>query len=211
MKLSAIRKLCVKTRTIILFDGPDATQWICNGYAAWPVDGVRLDGDGLPALFDLTEKQRRDFIIKQADAPDGRWSLVRVDGEEPLDELGAIWWEDALYLALRSSRGVMLVPAELFKPVRVKDGEIGYFARWRDGRPMVAAYGDLLCAALAAPVSNETADMIMAVARRVVTSAAFSWPDPERDAAEAEAAAERIIGQMGIDDIEDGDGEEDGA
>lgn len=201
----------MKTRSIHLFDAADGSQWLYNGYGAWPVEGIYLDEDGLPALFNLTEKQRRDFIIKQAPVPDARWSTVRMDGEEPLVELGVIWWEDALYIALDSSRGVMLVPAELFRPVRVKDGEIGYFARWRDGRPMVAAYGDLLCAALAAPVSNETADMIMAVARRVVTSAAFSWPDPERDAAEAEAAAERIIGQMGIDDIEDGDGEEDGA
>jgi hypothetical protein len=209
MNLNAIRKLCLKTKSIHLFDEEGGGQWLCNGYGAWPVEGIYLDEDGLPALFNLTEKQRRDFIVKQAPVPDARWSLVRVDGEEPLDELGVIWWEDALYIALDSSRGVMLVPAELVKPVYVaKDDEIGWFARWKDGRPLIAAYGDMLVSALMAPVDNVTAASILAAPARIIHRAAFSWPDPEKDAAEAEAEAERIAGQMGIEDVKD---EESGA
>ena len=193
MRLAAIRKLCVKTRTIILFDGPDATQWICNGYAAWPVDGVRLDGDGLPALFDLTEKQRRDFIINHADQFDERWSLTRVPGEEPLTELGTIWWADALYTALLSDAGVMLVPAEWFRPARPKDGDLEYYARWKDGRPLVAAYGDLLCAGLAIPVSDQDADAILAAARAITRPTPFRWPKD---------VPEELAEQIGLEEVE---------
>lgn len=207
MNLNAIRKLCLRTKRITLFDA-GAEQWLCNGNGAWLVEGVRLEESGLAALLDLTEKQREEFQIKEWEAPDERWSSVAVEGEEPLTELGTIWYDGRLYSALRSARGTLFVPVDLIKPVRLDEDYQRFFARWSpSGTPLVAVYGDLLCQGLAVPADNVTAGMILAAAGRILHETAYSWPDPDRDAADAEAAAEEMLKQMKIDDIE---GEDDG-
>ena len=208
MRLTQIRKLCLKTRTIVLFDGADGTQWLCNGFAAWPVDGLRLTEAALPVLFNLSDKQMRDMNIRQADQFDARWSLTRVIDEEVLTELGTVWWADALYTALRSEAGVMLVLADWFKPSQPKDGELEYYARWKDGRPLIAVYGDLLCAGLATPVSDAEADMILAAPRTIARATPFRWPSEEK--AGADAAADAIAGQMGLEDVAGAEGETEG-
>ena len=117
-----------------------------------------------------------------------------------------MWFEGALHIALSSDAGTLYVSAENLKPVREEYRR--YFRRWRDGRPLVAVYDDLLaCKALVMPAGSGLADALRVKAAKM-TAPVFHWPDPEEEAAEAEAAAEALVGQMDIDDLKGEEGDD---
>lgn len=66
---------------------------------------------------------------------------------------------------------------------------------------MVAVYEDLFCAALMMPLDNRSSGEMRDIARRLCV-ANYEWPDPERDAADAEAQAEALLRRMDEDDGE---------
>lgn len=154
MKIQAIKKLCVDAGSVILFDMDDGQQWIGNGMAFWSTDGITLNEDMIPVLFDLNAKQRSEISIRRQDAPDmERYGMVPMQGEEMMDDLGLVWACGSFYRALRSKRrGLLFVDTALLKPVESKEGIQFYVARYSErGTPIIAAYGDMLVSALVAP------------------------------------------------------------
>ena len=208
MNIGAIRKECLGAKRFLLLEDQTGGQWISSGRAAYRVEGIHLDAGAIPALFNLTDKQAGKCTILSRTADDWRYDgTVDPEREEPLDDLGAIWWGGMLFIALRGALGLMYVAADALKPVKADDGYRQYFARWEDGAPLIAVYGDLFCAALVEPCSTEGARTISAAAMTIAREELFQWPDPEQEAADAEAAAEAALKQIGIDDMED-DGSE---
>lgn len=164
-----------------------AGQWISDNISAWPVEGIRLDVDGLKALFNLTKKQETKIQMREAVVADPRYARYMMEDEEQSDELGAMMIGGELFLALKSARGNLFIPYSSVK--HIKDENRFYGVRWGYGRPLVAAYNGLTCAALVLPLSNDWGDLLQHRAERMAAPR-FVWPD---EADEAEAAAEAML------------------
>jgi hypothetical protein len=72
MKLTAIKKLCVDKRTFVIINTPEGRQWLTDGSNVYPVEGVRIHSDSIPALFDLTKKQADSMQIREVNMIDHR-------------------------------------------------------------------------------------------------------------------------------------------
>lgn len=195
MNLSAIKALCYGGKRATIYGAPGGSQWISNGFGAWPVEGIRLeDADALMELWNLSDKARAKAIIMWEGTSDRRFTQAPFEGEEEMKELGgATFGDDSLFIALQSSRGVLWIDANLLKPLRSDYRQ--YYARWEQDRPLVAVYEDLAaCKALILPTGNTVADLLQAAAGKMQTNH-FHWRDAEDEAAEAERAAEAMFRQ----------------
>jgi len=203
MNINAIKRNCKATSRAIILDSMADGQWITNGTTAWLVEGLRMTVEAVEALFNLTNKQKNDMAIVEKPTTDPRFSYVPFDGEEETEEAGAVVYQDAIYIALPSRGGMLFIPYEPIK--HIKDRYRHYAVRWMRGRPMVAVYEDMFCAALVMPLDNRSAGEMREIARKLA-GPTYEWPDPERDAADAEAEAEAMLARM-IGEDEEGDGD----
>ena len=194
MNLGAIKRCCMARRVAIVMNAENGEQWISDGSNAWPVDGLRVDAGAVVSLFNLTIKQQDKTIIREMDTDDPRFTIYETPGEEMAREIGLMEYMDSLLLGLESSRGVLWIPYDAIRHIK-EDGR-WYGVRWRDGRAMVAVYGDMFAAALVLPVMNHAAEYMQAKAARMA-AAPYKWPDEKAAAAEAEAAAEAMLKEMG--------------
>ena len=192
MNLNAIKRNCVARGVATLYDAIGGGQWISDGVAAWPVECLRLDVDGLEAIFNLTAKQLADTYICERVTSDLRFRRAPMEDEETSREIGAVMLRGELVLALTSSRGMLYIP---FNEVRhVKEDYRYYGIRWAYGRPLVAVYRGMMIEALVLPMGNEDADAIRHKAEGMVHS--FHWPDDVEDVAGAEQAAEAMAEEV---------------
>ena len=67
MKLKDIAKLCAKTHSIGISE-VSGTQWLGNGYAAYPVFNLPpLDEDTAPAVLDFDEEKAKTLDVRYVD------------------------------------------------------------------------------------------------------------------------------------------------
>lgn len=67
MKLKDIAKLCAKTHSIGISE-VSGTQWLGNGYAAYPVFNLPpLDEDTAPAVLDFDEEKAKTLTVRYVD------------------------------------------------------------------------------------------------------------------------------------------------
>jgi hypothetical protein len=67
MKLKDIAKLCAKTHSIGISE-VNGTQWLGNGYAAYPVFNLPpLDEDTAPAVLDFDEEKAKTLDVRYVD------------------------------------------------------------------------------------------------------------------------------------------------
>ena len=74
MKLKKVTSLCSKSKCYRLYDKIDSTgevtQWLGDGYAMYPLNGLPiLDEESLCAVFDISEKQRDNLVIRRGEIP----------------------------------------------------------------------------------------------------------------------------------------------
>lgn len=177
MKLQAIKKNCLNKLRFEIINTPSGAQWIGDGGSFWAVDGMRLNEEMIPALFDLTEKQICNCVIREIEVQALMWANREgYRGERKLDPLGMIWCEKDLYLALSlENEGLIMIPERALKPLR-KDDEYRMYAL-RDN--VVAVYSDLLCDALICPMTPGAVDLIMATANRAAGLPLWAVPEPD--------------------------------
>ena len=191
MNLNAIKTLCFGGKHATIYNYMwGSGQWISNGFAAYPVEGVRIeDANALMDLWNLSDKARSKAVIIPETTSDRRFTRGYFEGEEELKELGATaFGDEAIYIALQSHKGVLWINADFLKPLR-GDYRL-YYARWEGGRPLVAVYEDMTdCKALILPAGNIMADMLRRHAEQM-RAEPFHGLDDEDEAAEAEADAE---------------------
>lgn len=202
MNLSAIKTLCHGGKRATLYTNPFGGQWISNGFGAYLVEGVHIEGESaLMELWNLSDNARNKAVIFVERCKDRRFTVDYWPGEESLVELGAAAIDDKPYIALRSMYGLLWIDAELLKPLRSDYRQYG--ARWDNGRPLIAVYEDVAEAkALILPVGDAIADALRNVAA-TLTATPYHWPDEEAEAARAEAEAEAKL-------RDDGGGEDGG-
>lgn len=196
MNLNAMKALCHGDKRATVLNGQMGSQWITNGFGAWLVEGIVIeDAFALEELFGLTEKARAKAVIQVRPTEDPRFCVMKLEDEEGLTERTLIGFGERAYIGLESEQGMLFIDASLVKPMRNDYRQ--YFCRWKDGKPMVAVYDDLMtCKALILPTSNLIADMLRDEAKKL-TGAVFHWPDEKKEAeeaaADAEAAAEALF------------------
>lgn len=72
MKIKSIAAICKKNKNIAIFerysdDGDILTQYIGDGSAVYPVVGLpQLDKESLLTIFDVPEKDRDNYFVKNA-------------------------------------------------------------------------------------------------------------------------------------------------
>lgn len=156
MKIQAIKKACMDREVFYLFNSRSGRQLLSNGVAAWPVEGITLTADMIPALFDLSEKQVQKLTIHETAVPsEEHYVLEPMAGEEELKDLGLIWDAGTFYRALQSENGVLFIEAEQTKPGENKEGKFVYALRKGEWAiPLVACYGDMLASAFVMPVKT---------------------------------------------------------
>ena len=200
MNLNAIKAVCHGGKRATIYRSTvGGGQWISNGKAAYRVRGVEIEGDtALMELWNLSEKARSKAVIREEITSDPRFRPTSND-EEELELLGVAGLNEAgAYVALGSASDVLWIDVEWLKPLKLDHAR--YFARWANGRPIIAVYEDLEGAeALILPVSNTVADEIAAAAGKM-SGRPFHWPDEDAEAAEAEAQAEAMLRDMEEDD-----------
>ena len=154
MKIQAIRKACLARGVFYVFNRPGGQQFLSNGVAAWPVDGIWITEGMIPALFDLNEKQQQKLSIHEMETVDERFTIEPMPGETPLMDMGLVWSAGTLLRALKNENGLLLIDTAQTKPGENKDGNFIYTERrGRPGQaPLVACYGDMLASALVVPV-----------------------------------------------------------
>ena len=202
MNLQAVKKLCLDARQFLVMNTPEGGQWIGNGGCFYAVSGFRITEDAVPSLFDLTEKQIVGSTIKEYEIENPRWCREACPGEEDLDEIGIIWHDKLLYLALESRKGLLLIPAAALKPLRLKDEYRHFCARWtkqEEDYPIIAVYGDLLCDALVAPMAPASMQLVMAAANRAASLPVWVPPKDASAREPAEVAAQIIAEAMGTE------------
>lgn len=169
MNLNAIKTLCHGGKRARIHNCPaDNGQWIGNGMAAWPVEDIYIDGAGsLMTLWNLSDKARSKAIIFVERQEDTRYAREPIEGEEPLDELGAVTVEDdASFICLRSRKGALWINAAYLKPVRADYRNYG--ARWDGGSVLIAVYDDLShVAALVEPESDPLSQSLRRMAQNM--------------------------------------------
>lgn len=171
MKLSAIKRCCLAKGRFDIRNAENGEQWIGDGCSFWPVEGVKISEESVPALFDLTAKKATECWIGEADVDDWRFArVVRPEAEAALKDLGAYWYGDTTYRALKALNddfGLLFIPESALDPARGKD-DFAYFARFHDaGSVLIAAYRGLLCSALIAPVAPGMALKLVEKAERI--------------------------------------------
>lgn len=154
MKIQAIRKACLARGVFYVFNRPGGQQFLSNGVAAWPVDGIRVTEGMIPALFDLNEKQQQKLSIHEMETVDERFTIEPMPGETILEDMGLVWSAGTLLRALKNENGLLLIDTAQTRPGENKDGNFIYTERRsRPGQaPLVACYGDMLVSALVVPV-----------------------------------------------------------
>lgn len=190
MKLSAIKKLCMESGSFYIMDAPDGRQWFSNGFAAWPIDGVRVTENSVPALFDLTEDQVGKLFIREMTMPDERFQIEPMNEDMELKDSGmAVWSAGDLYRVLESVGGLLFLPVSCIKPAEYKKAFMRYFERTHpSGEILIAAFADLTAGALVKPANLDTVEQIMAQVRNIAFNDIRTTAAPKDEEDQAEAA-----------------------
>lgn len=134
MKVKKIEKLCKEAGCIFLYDEPAVVeyvedeeipssprQWMCDGHAAYPLDGVPyLDEGCVCAIFDIDEKKRDKIVINHNEIlPEGISFADQLATDEPLEEVRFQMSLGSDELALFRDEGgcLVVIKAEYKKPI----------------------------------------------------------------------------------------------
>ena len=171
MKLQKIKRICNEAMTYHLYNLPDGQQWIGNGAAAYPVEGITMTAAAIPAVFDIPQKKLEETVIREGDMKDARFCLVPTDDDEALKELGDILYLGGIYKMLLGQGGIICINTDYLKAVETKDSMMRFFARKserKDGTPLIAVFTDLFVSALIMPVKTAAVEDIQEGMRKMV-------------------------------------------
>ena len=158
MKIKSIAAICKKSKVIYMYTKREeysVMQYIGDGSTAYPLDGVpELDAQSIMTIFDITEKQRGDWFIKEQDLPE-EINFGDTDFSEKLMEQEKIqlFQSGKVLKALRSSQGVILIDSKYLAPVMDTSEVMEFYERVTpSGQRYVVIKAGLLLQAVVLPV-----------------------------------------------------------
>ncbi len=185
MKLQAIKRVCKDAETFCVIDSKQGGQWVGDGAAFYPVEGIRLSEDNIQAVFDLSEKQVREYAIRSMANDDDVYGLEPVTGEEIpacMEPGQYILHSEAVYRVLLVDGRVALINESYMRPARTKDDVYRFAVRHtRAGQMVIAVYVDMLASALITPVSQALAERMLAELTNVTGRTVAQTKPPEKE------------------------------
>lgn len=193
MKLNAIKAACIRRGMFCIYNdvdrvsskssdsalssnarqqGETGQQWIGNGCAFWPVDGIVLTEESIGAVFDIAPRKldKLRVMTMGPDYVEPRVTREPMEGQEvTCQEAGALIQRlGVTYLPLYTDEGVMLLDTGHLKPADNTDGFLSCKMRRNEtGNVLIACYGNLFVSAIVAPVAEEVAQEIIDAVRLI--------------------------------------------
>lgn len=157
MKIKSIGAICKQTKTIHLYTQGEylITQYIGDASAAYVLDNMpQLDAVSAMTIFDVPEKQKDDWYIKEEGIPEGVNFQDTDFSEKPLEPKGIeIVIEGKRLMAFRGSRGTLFVDKKYMDPLADSRENLEFYERvTEDGRRYIAAKVGFLLLAVIFPV-----------------------------------------------------------
>ncbi|MBR5094463.1 MAG: hypothetical protein IK095_05160 [Oscillospiraceae bacterium] len=147
--------LCRAHKRILLYGGPDGTQWIGEGNAIYPLHGMPpMDRTALPVVFDVQQKDLGKYTIKHEDALPSIFDYHDTAPEMQLQpEPISLVLSGALLRPLRTSRGLMFYDPDYLRPLRDLQDTLEIYERaTAQGQVYFAVKSGLLLQALILPL-----------------------------------------------------------
>lgn len=176
MKIKSIGAICKRTKTLHLYtkEGEHSvTQYIGDGAAAYALDNMpELDAASAMTIFDVPEKQKEDWYIKEEGIPEGVNFQDTDFSEKILQPQGIeIVLTGKKLMAFRGSQGTLFVNKEYTTPLTDSIENLEFYERvTEDGRRYIAAKVGFLLLAVIFPVILKEKNL--AVLQDVATGAA---------------------------------------
>lgn len=153
MKIKKIAAICKPWKQVDLITVNEGryidSQYIKAGNGIYPVRGLpAINPDQLLTLFDIPENKRDDWTAERCAPDPDRYNLDDMDpNERPVVIIPfGFRWGETDYQPIRTSRGVLLIPVELFGPLELGTGMYELFERENSFREiyLVAKVGMIL-------------------------------------------------------------------
>lgn len=146
MQIKQIAKLVKRTGHLLLWtDAERDTQWICNGYGAWPLYGFPfLDSDSVLAVLDFTEKDREKIIVTEKAPPEGVCLEDETEEQECPPTVLSVCYGGEFVLPVETPEGLLLVDPDLLRPMRDVHPLTLHARKTPDGEVYLAAKGGML-------------------------------------------------------------------
>ncbi|MGI5895173.1 MAG: hypothetical protein ACOX6P_11400 [Candidatus Merdivicinus sp.] len=137
MKIKKIAAICKPWKQVNLITIKSdvrqiAAQYIKAGAAIYPVRGLpAMNPEQLLTLFDIPEDKRKDWKAEECEPDPDRYCLLDNRAEDqPVDMIPiSLEWGDQKLQPVKTSRGVKLIPVELFGPLELGTGMFELFER----------------------------------------------------------------------------------
>lgn len=159
MKLKKVSAICKREKRYYLFDRTTESgggeQWVGDGCAVYLLDGLpHLNEDNLCRMFDISEGQRDNIIIKQTKAPDSIcWEDTNMDESEAKDMEPGLIYEGRELLPLMTREGIIFIDKKYLSPF---NGEGEYIRLYRrrtsEGQAYIAVKAGLMIRGVIFPV-----------------------------------------------------------
>lgn len=181
MKLSRIKSACKANQTcIILQDTKAAQQWICNGEAAYKLEGIWVDEPSMRAIFDIPAKkweadwshqviELSELEPEKAEMLSAVWESQHEIELEPCDM--RVLWHDEYRRFLTPDKRTVWAVASDFDPL---PGD-RYALRTAPGcTPVIAVYNDLLCEGIVQALSAGAAMRLNEEISKIINAEVFN-------------------------------------
>lgn len=159
MKIKAIEQILKSSRIIHIYDDGDSRQWISDGAAYYPVDGIDLNAENICTIFDIQEKDRNKYSIGKFSTPDFISTADSIEDEELIDYGTAvnIVHDGEIFTMFDLFGAAGFIPVRWLKPY--KDHDISFYARINEkGGRYIAVKEGMFLIGIFAPLNilNET-------------------------------------------------------
>lgn len=138
MKIKAIASICKKSKCVFLYDQPGedyVAQWVGDGKALYPIVNVPyMETDNLCTIFEYTDKQQNDFVIRHAGIPDN----ISIENTDPTEkaiqsENIQISYGGRMLKPLHSSKGLIFIDTMYLSPLADIRSIMQFFERTTSG------------------------------------------------------------------------------
>lgn len=159
MKIKSIAAICKKSKRVVLYskrniEGDIVQQYISDGSAVCPVSGLpALDEESILTIFDIPEKQREDWLVKDADIPDGINFEDMDNCEQIIERAGlSIVYAGKTLKPLQTRHGLIFMESRYLAPISdVLDVMELYERATPGGEPYIVAKAGFLLQAVIMP------------------------------------------------------------
>ena len=158
MKIQKAKRICMAQGVFRLLHGPDA-DWLATAKAAWECTGMRLSGESIRHVFELTEKQLMNLYVQESDIASPIWTAyLDADRDVLLEDKGLVDVDGVSFRVLvpqeAQDKRPVYIEQELIAPVLRRDASPEYRLRIEGDVQAVAMCYGLEVAALIGPESR---------------------------------------------------------